>query len=156
MPVLSPPQRASFAICVLSIIPTLLLSQQYPRPTETPQILPAGIAHDEIGFGQYEDQKFTLWVLDGALTKLRIRHFGFSYDNNVEFQSDGTHFDHLKVKSRHEAFNSAIATTKSVTGDIGDLALWTKFRLISECTGWRAQMPTLKQHSPAFCTNFSV
>jgi hypothetical protein len=125
-------QRVSIAVCFLSSIPIILLSQQYPISTETPQILPAGGAHAEVGFGRYEDQTFPLSGLEGTLTKLGILRFGFSYDNNVELQFEGTILDLLDVKSRREAFDSAEATTNSVTGDIGDFTLWTKFRLISE------------------------
>ncbi|MGA9405624.1 MAG: hypothetical protein WBW71_00700 [Bacteroidota bacterium] len=132
MPALSSFQRVSIAVCSLSSIPILLFSQQYPIPTETPQILPAGAAHAEVGFGRYEDQTFPLSGLEGTLTRLGNLRFGFSYDNNVELQFDGTLRDILDVKSRHDAINSALATTNSVTGDIGDFTLWTKFRLISE------------------------
>ena len=132
MPSFSTFQRVSIAVYFLSSIPVILLSQQYPISTETPQILPAGGAHAEVGFGRYVDQTFPLSGLEGTLTKLGNLRFGFSYDNNVEIQFDGTVHNLLEVKSRHEALNSALATTNSVTGDIGDFTLWTKFRLISE------------------------
>jgi hypothetical protein len=132
MPSLSSLQRVSIAVCFFSSIPVILLSQQYPISTETPQILPAGGAHAEVGFGRYVDQTFPLSGLEGTLTKLGNLRFGFSYDNNVELQFDGTLLDLLDVKSRHPAFNSAVTTTNSFTGDIGDFTLWTKFRLISE------------------------
>ncbi len=132
MPAFSSLQRVSIAVCCSVSIPILLLSQQYPVSTETPQILPAGGVHAEVGFGRYEDQTYPLSGLEGTLTKLGMLRFGFSYDNNVELQFDGTLLDLLDIKSRHAAFNSAIATTNSVTGDIGDFTLWTKFRLISE------------------------
>ncbi len=132
MPALSSLKRVSRAVCFLSSIPILLFSQQYPIPTETPQILPAGGAHAEVGFGRYVDQTFPLSGLEGTLTKLGVLRFGFSYDNNVELQVDGTLLDLLDVKSRHEAINSALATTNSFTKDVGDLTIWTKFRLISE------------------------
>ena len=125
-------RRVSIAIYPLLFLPTLLLSQQYPVPVETPEILSAGAAHAEIGFGRFVDQTFPLSGLEGTLSKLGNLRFGFSYDNNVELQFDGTLLDLLDVKSRHEAFNSAIATANSFTGDVGDFTLWTKFRLISE------------------------
>ena len=122
-----------------------LLSQQYPIVTETPTILPAGVSHVEIGIGHYYDQPFPLSGLEGTLTKLGILHFGFSYDGNVELQFDGTLLDLLQVTSREPAFNSAIATTNSVTGDIGDFTLWTKFKLMSEYT-----------HAVSFAIRFGV
>ncbi len=125
-------QRISIAVYFFGIIPVTLLSQQSPIPTETPQILPAGEAHAEVGIGQYVDQTFPLSGLEGTLTKLGTLRFGFSYDNNVELQFDGTLHDLLEVKSRHEALNSSLATTNAYTGDVGDFTLWTKFRLISE------------------------
>ena len=121
----------SLFFCVV-ILPFSLFSQQYPVTTETPSIIPAGTAHAEVGAGEYFDQPFPLSGLDGNLTKLGILRFGFSYDGNVELQFDGTLLDILNVKSRDVAFNSAIATTNSVTADIGDFTLWTKFQLISE------------------------
>ena len=66
------------------------------------------------------------------MTKLGIVRFGYSYDGNVELQFDVTILDILDVKSRDAAFNSAIASTNSMTKDAGDFTLWTKFRLISE------------------------
>jgi hypothetical protein len=125
-------QRFCAVFCCVFIIPVSLFSQQYPITTETPSIIPAGTAHAEIGVGEYFDQPFPLSGLDGNLTKLGMLRFGFSYDGNVELQFDGTLLDILRVKTRNAAFNSAIATTNSVTGDIGDFTLWTKFRLISE------------------------
>ncbi len=124
--------RFCAVFCCVFIIPVSLISQQYPVSTETPSIIPAGTAHAEVGAGEYFDQSFPLSGLDGNLTKLGILHFGFSYDGNVELQFDGTLLDILHVKGRDAAFNSAIATTNSVTADIGDFTLWTKFRLISE------------------------
>ncbi len=70
MPILSTLQRASIAVYFLSSIPVILLSQQYPISTETPQILPAGGAHAEVGFRRYEGQTFPLSGLEGTLTKL--------------------------------------------------------------------------------------
>lgn len=125
-------QRLCALFCCAFIIPFSLLSQQYPVSTETPSITPAGTAHTEIGMGEYFDQSFPLSGLDGNLTKLGMLRFGFSYDGNVELQFDGTLLDILRVKSRNAAFNSGIATTNSVTADIGDFTLWTKFLLISE------------------------
>jgi hypothetical protein len=132
MPAFSSLHRVSIAVCSFICLPTLLISQQYPVPTETPEILSAGTAHAEIGFGQYADQTFPLSGLEGTLTKLGNLRFGFSYDNNVELQFDGTVHNILEIKSRHEALNSTLATSNSVTGDVGDFTLWTKFRLISE------------------------
>ncbi len=132
MPAFSSFHRVSIALCSFISFPTFLISQQYPVPAETPEILSAGAAHAEIGFGRFADQSFPLSGLEGTLSKLGNLRFGFSYDNNVELQFDGTLLDLLDVKSRHEAFNSAVTTTNSVTGDIGDFTLWTKFRLISE------------------------
>ena len=116
----------------LSCCPALLFPQQYPVNTETPTVLPAGSALAEFGIGRYYDQPFPLSGLEGTLTKLGTLRFGYSYDGNVELQFDGTILDLLDVKSRHAAFNSDIASTNAVTGDIGDFTLWTKFRLISE------------------------
>lgn len=126
------PQRFFAVFCFVFIIPVSLRSQQYPISTETPSIIPAGTAHAEVGVGEYFDQSFPLSGLDGNLTKLGMLRFGFSYDENVELQFDGTLLDILHVKSRDAAFNSAIAPNNSVTADIGDFTLWTKFRLISE------------------------
>ena len=92
----------------------------------------AGTAHAEFGVGRYYDQPFPLSGLEGTLSKLGMLRFGYSYDGNVELQFDGTLLDLLDVTSRHPAFNSDIASTNAVTGDIGDFTLWTKFRLISE------------------------
>ena len=119
-------------IVLLSAIPGFVLSQQYPVSTETPRILSPGAAHAEFGVGRYFDQTFPLSGLEGTLSKIGILRFGYSYDGNVELQFDGTLLDLLDIKSRHTAFNSAIATTDNFTGDIGDFTLWTKFRLISE------------------------
>ena len=121
-----------FVSSALLCLPALLFPQQYPINAETPTILPAGSAHAEFGLGRYYNQPFPLSGLEGTLTKLGILRFGYSYDGNVELQFDGTLLDLLDVKSRHAAFNSDIASTNAVTGDIGDFTLWTKFRLISE------------------------
>ena len=120
------------ALLPLLCFPAMLFPQQYPVNTETPTILPAGSAHAEFGLGRYYDQPFPLSGLEGTLTKLGMLRFGYSYDGNVELQFDGTLLDLLDVKSRHAAFNSDIASENTVTGDIGDFTLWTKFRLISE------------------------
>ncbi|HTX19599.1 MAG TPA: hypothetical protein VMG34_13165 [Bacteroidota bacterium] len=125
--------RLAFFACVALLCTAIPLhSQQYPINTETPTILPAGMSRAEIGVGHYFDQPFPLSGLEGTLTKLGILRFGFSYDGNVELQFDGTLLDILQVTSREPAFNSAIATTNNVTGDIGDFTLWTKFKLLSE------------------------
>ncbi len=129
-----------FPSCVKSIYivlftvaaPQFLYSQQYPVSTESAGILPSGTARAELGVGQYFDQPFPLSGLDGNLTKLGVIKFGLSYDGNVELQFDGTLLDILKINSRETAFNSSITTRKSVTSDIGDFTLWTKFRLVSE------------------------
>jgi hypothetical protein len=125
-------QRSCVLVFLVFIIPVILFSQQYPVLAESPTVLPAGTAHAEVGIGEYFDQSFPLSGLDGDLTKLGILHLGFSYDGNVELQFDGTLLDVLKIKSRDTAFNSAIATTNSVSADIGDFTLWTKLRLVSE------------------------
>lgn len=128
----SPVTRVLLLSCGVLILPALLFSQQYPISTETPTILAAGTAHAEFGVGEYFDQPFPLSGLDGTLTKVGIVRFGFSYDSNVELQFDGTLLDILRVQSRHPAFNSAVTTSDSVTADIGDFTLWTKFCLVSE------------------------
>ena len=116
----------------LGSVPYRLWSQQYPVSTESPWILDAGTAYAEVGFGRYLDQPFPLSGLEGTLTKVGNLRFGYSYDGNVELQFDGTLLDVLNVESRRPAFNSAIATTNSVTSDVGDFTLWTKFLLITE------------------------
>lgn len=125
-------QRSCVLVFLAFIIPISLFAQQYPISTETPTILPAGKAHAEVGIGEYFDQSFPLSGLDGDLTKLGMLRFGLSYDGNVELQFEGTLLDVLQIKSRDTAFNSAITTTNSVSADIGDFTLWTKFRLASE------------------------
>ncbi|HTR82167.1 MAG TPA: hypothetical protein VMM58_11110 [Bacteroidota bacterium] len=125
--------RTVFVLFVtLSTSPIPLFAQQYPLTTESAQILDAGKGYAEIGFGRYFDQPYPLSGLEGTLTKIGDLRFGYSYDGNVELQFNGTLLDVLKVKSREQAFNSAITTQNSVTADVGDFTLWTKFRLISE------------------------
>ncbi len=132
MPAFPSRQRISLVICAFVFLPSLLVSQQYPVPAESPEILSAGTGHVEIGLGRFADQTFPVSGLEGTLTKLGNLRFGFSYDNNVELQFDGTLHNILDIKSRHEGLDSALATTRSVTEDVGDFTLWTKFRLISE------------------------
>ena len=124
--------ESCFITLLIVAAPSILFSQQYPVSTESAGILPAGTAHAELGIGEYFDQTFPLSGLDGNLTKLGIMRFGFSYDGNVELQFDGTLLDILRVKGREPAFNNSLTTSKSVTSDIGDFTLWTKFRLVSE------------------------
>ena len=125
-------------VCVAFINPFPLFSQQYPVSAETPSVLAGGTARAEVGVGEFLNQPFPLSGLDGDLTKIGMLRFGFSYDGAVELQFDGTLLDVLRVKSRGSAFNRAIATTKSVTADIGDFTLWTKFRLVSEYNSFSA------------------
>jgi hypothetical protein len=126
------PRVLSCLLFAVACTPGLLFPQQYPINVEAPTIVEAGIARAEIGFGRYYDQPFPLSGLEGTLTRLGVLRFGYSYDGNVELQFDGALLDVLNVENRKPAFNSSVASTNSVIGDIGDFTVWTKFRLLSE------------------------
>jgi hypothetical protein len=110
----------------------ILNAQQWPIDVETPTFVDPGIAHFEFGIAHIRNQSYPLGGIDGNLTKIGNLNFAFSYDGNVELQFDGTLLNLLDIRHRFQAFNSSVTTTNNLTGDVGDLTLWTKFRLLNE------------------------
>ena len=111
-----------------------IVAQQQPLPIEPASIIEPGHAGFDFGFSHFHDQNFPLSGLSGNLTKIGNLRFRISLSEYVELQTDGTLLDLLYVKERKPAFNSAIASTRNPTGDIGDFTIWTKFSILNEYT----------------------
>jgi len=112
-------------------------SQQRPVPFESASMLAPGTAYGEVGFSHFIEQSYPLSGLEGDLTQIGMLRFDFSYGENVELQMEGTVFDVLQIKHRYPAFNSYNAARgRTITGDVGDFTVWTKFRIISEYTSF--------------------
>jgi len=120
-------------LLLFAFIPSVFLTaQQQPLPIEHASIIQEGHAEVDFGISQFQDQNFPLSGLKGDLTKIGNLRFCISLSQYVELQTDGTLLDLLNIKERHTAFNSAIATTRNPTGDIGDFTIWTKFGMLNE------------------------
>ena len=112
--------------------PLLVVAQQQPLPIEPATIIAPGHVGIDFGFSYFRNQNFPLSGLSGNLYKLGNLRFHISLSKYVELQTDGTLLDVLYVHDRKPAFNSAIASTRNPTGDIGDFTIWTKFGILRE------------------------
>ena len=110
----------------------LLVGQQRPLFVRTPETLQPGESSILFSISYLHNQTFPLSGLSGDLYKLGSLHFVTALSSRVEFECEGTLLDVLSVKQRSPAYNSAITTSNTVTGDVGDFSFWSKIQLSNE------------------------
>ena len=115
-------------------------AQQRPLVTEDPEPIGAGRLLIEGGLEFAADQKYPVSGLEGDLWRIPTLGFSFGLSAIAEFQVDGALYNRLSIDSRNP--NAPLAYLLDVdgdtTGDIQDIVVATKIRLLSE----RANRPS--------------
>ena len=125
---------------MLAAIATPAAAQQRPLVTEDPEPIGAGRLLIEGGLEFAADQKYPVSGLEGDLWRIPTLGFSFGLSAIAEFQVDGALYNRLSIDSRNP--NAPLAYLLDVdgdtTGDIQDIVVATKIRLLSE----RANRPS--------------
>jgi len=111
-------------------------AQQRPLVTEDPETIGLGVVLIEGGIDYQRDVFYPLSGLEGNLTRMPTLGVSFGLGEIGELQIDGGLYNRLLVTSRSAApLAHAVDYTGDHTGDIEDITIATKIRLVAEKPG---------------------
>src|SRR3954464_14405328 len=122
-------------LTVLALVsPTAAYAQQRPLVTEDPETVGAGNVLIEGGFDYSWDAEYPASGLQGNLLRLPLLGFSIGVSSIAEIQIDGGLHNRLAIKERDPSAPLADLVTESgdTTGDVEDIVIGTKVRLVSE------------------------
>ena len=139
------------------LLATAARSQERPLRTTEPETVPAGTLRVEAGFDFLQGVDFPLSGLSGDLTSVGVLNLRMGVAKIVEVELEGAVQNFLNVKQRGASFVPVLNLSGSCaapegggpvagscsTHDIGDFALSTKIRILSE-----------SGHRPSFAMRF--
>lgn len=111
-------------------------AQQRPLVTEDPEPIGAGRVLIEGGLELSRAQQYPASGLEGRLLRLPLMGVSLGISSIAELQIDTSLYDRLSISERTTApLSSLVTAVGDRTGDIGDLVVATKVRLIAEGVG---------------------
>jgi hypothetical protein len=115
---------------------TSVAAQQRPLVTEDPETIGSGLMLIEGGFDYASDAPFPVSGLQGNLVQAPSLGISFGVSSIAEIQVDGLGFQHLSINSRRPApLSHLLDVTGDSTGDLQDIVVGTKVRLVAEGPG---------------------
>jgi hypothetical protein len=121
---------------VAFLIPTGAAAQQRPLVTEDPETIGAGRVLVEGGIGYLWDVEYPASGLEGDLFQVPTLGFSFGISSIAEIQIDGGLHSRLTIKRRDPSapLSNVLTVTGDSTGDVEDIVIGTKVRIVSEGT----------------------
>ncbi len=123
---------------------SLCLAQERPLKTDDAGLVPLGRVRAEFGIEFLQGQRYSLSGLEGDLTRLGVTSLHIGVGELAEFQISGVIQDFLSVSRRTPTVTPS-NFAGNATSDVGDFALATKLRLMTE-----------KERRPALAFKFAV
>ena len=132
-----PHLRFRYLLPVLVVIvsfPAVTLAQQRPLVTEDPETIGAGRVLVEGGVDYSWDVEYPASGLEGNLLRVPVLGFSVGVSSIAEIQIDGGFHNHLNITGRDPSapLASALTVTGDTTGDVEDIVIGTKVRIVPE------------------------
>jgi len=121
-------------VLLLLLVPATAFAQQRPLVTEDPETVGAGNVLIEGGFDYSWDAEYPASGLQGNLLRLPLLGFSIGVSSIAEIQIDGGFHNRLAIKERDPLAPLAglVTETGDTTGDVEDIVIGTKVRIVSE------------------------
>jgi hypothetical protein len=124
----------SLLLALILVLPALASAQQRPLVTEDPETVGAGNILIEGGFDYAWDVEFPASGYEGNLLRLPLLGLSFGVSSIAEIQIDGGLHNRLSIKSVDPSapLYDEVTATGNTTGDVEDIVIGTKVRILSE------------------------
>jgi hypothetical protein len=124
-------------VCVLTVVvlfPAMALAQQRPLVTEDPETIGAGRVLIEGGVDYSWDVEYPASGIEGNLLRVPVVGFSVGVSSIAEIQVDGGFHNHLTITGRDPSapLASMLTVTGDSTGDVEDIVIGTKVRIVPE------------------------
>jgi hypothetical protein len=132
-----PHLRFRYFLCVLTVVvllPAVALAQQRPLVTEDPETIGAGRVLVEGGVDYSWDVEYPASGLEGNLLRVPLLGFSVGISSIAEIQIDGGFHNRLNITGRDASapLASMLTVTGDTTGDVEDIVIGTKVRIVPE------------------------
>jgi hypothetical protein len=129
--------RFSSLLCVfttVALFPAAVLAQQRPLVTEDPETVGAGRVLVEGGVDYSWDVEYPASGLEGNRLRVPLLGFSVGVSSIAEVQIDGGFHNHLNITGRDPSapLASMLTVTGDTTGDVEDIVIGTKVRIVPE------------------------